>query len=80
MQEEGLTFSLSPSASRLSISRNVVSASTLRRKKKIITATDANDVKLDEQATESRAIYIGRPIKVFSEHPAMEYYQQKWRR
>lgn len=42
-------------------------------------ATDANDVKLDEQARESRAIYIG-PIKVLSEHPAMEHYQRKWRR
>lgn len=27
-------------------------------------ATDANGVELDERAGESRAIYIGRPIKV----------------
>lgn len=33
-------------------------------------------VKLDERAKESRAIYIGRPIKVLSEHPAMEYHQK----
>jgi len=39
--------------------------------------TDVNDVKLDERARESRAIYIGRPIKVLSEHPAIEYHQRK---
>jgi len=60
VQEEGLTFSLSPSASQLSISHNIVSARLYGEKKDNNNAIEANGVKLDEQARESRAIYIER--------------------
>jgi len=36
----------------------------MEKKKNNNNTTDVNDVKLDERARESRAIYIGRPIKV----------------
>lgn len=78
-----LSSSSSPSPSLLLFPSDHQSPATSYRrlyedkKKDNNNATDANGVKLDERARESRAIYIGPPIKVPSdcEHPAMEYYQ-----
>lgn len=49
----------------------------IKKKNNNNNVADANGVKLNEQARESRAICIGRSIKVLSEHPMIGY---RWNR